>query len=133
MMGKGMREGATTPQDAHFLVVSINHTGRKRGLQEDAMTRFGLAVAAAITAFLSFAPMTASAAAIPAGASAEVARAAQPAVQKAQYYYGRRYYRRPYYRPYRPYYRPYYYGGPRVVCRTVYSYYGPRRVCTRRW
>ena len=40
------------------------------------------------------------------------------------------YYRRPvFYRRY--YYRPYY--RPRIVCRIRYGYWGPRRVCFRRW
>ena len=57
-----------------------------------------------------------------------------------RYYAPRRYYR-PVYRPYRyyrPAYRPYRYVRPRyvrprVVCRVRYGYYGPRRVCYRRW
>jgi hypothetical protein len=32
----------------------------------------------------------------------------------------------------RSYYRPYYYR-PRFVCRIRYTYWGPRRVCWRRW
>ena len=37
-------------------------------------------------------------------------------IEQAQYYYRRPYYRRPV-----------------VVCRTRYTYYGPRRVCARRY
>ncbi len=49
-----------------------------------------------------------------------------------RYYAPRRFYRP--YRVYRPYraYRPFVYR-PRVVCRIRYGYYGPRRVCVRRW
>ena len=62
---------------------------------------------------------------------------------RRRFYYGRPafyrpYYYRPayYYRPRRFYYRPYYYRpvyGPRVVCRIRYGYWGPQRVCFRRW
>jgi hypothetical protein len=88
------------------------------------------------------APAPASAGAVPAAAarSAGALDDARPGLMQKAYYYRRAYrprygyYRRPYYRPYyaRPYYaRPAY--GPRVVCRVQATYYGPRRVCVRRW
>ncbi len=48
------------------------------------------------------------------------------------YYYRRPIYYRRYYRPRRLYYYPRYYR-PRFVCRIRYTYWGPRRVCFRRW
>jgi hypothetical protein len=80
----------------------------------------------------------AAAASMPAAAvrtAGSLDAASQPLLQKA-YYYRRGYYRRPYYRRpaygyRRPYYRPY--GRPRVVCTVRRTYYGPRRVCYRRY
>jgi hypothetical protein len=51
--------------------------------------------------------------------------------RRAYYYRRPVFYRRYYYRPRRFYYRVYY--RPRVVCRIRYGYWGPRRVCFRRW
>ena len=55
--------------------------------------------------------------------------------RRAYYYrrpvFYRRHYYRPYYRPRRFYYPAYY--RPRIVCRIRYGYWGPRRVCFRRW
>ena len=59
------------------------------------------------------------------------------------YGYGRRFYRPRYYYPRRAYYAPRFYRPrrayypyryrPRIVCRIRYTYYGPRRVCFRRY
>lgn len=77
-----------------------------------------------VLAGLSLAPAAATAA--PFGAQADVATTAAPEVEKAQYYYRRRYARPRYYRPryYAPrrYYRPRYYA-PRRAYRPRYRYY----------
>jgi hypothetical protein len=65
------------------------------------------------------APQAASAA--PVSNQSQVGASASTQVEKAQYYYRRRFYRPRYYRPrvfYRPYYRPRHFYRP---------YYGPRR------
>lgn len=86
---------------------------------------------------------SASATPLSSGALAPSAAQATPLVEKSQFYFGvgpSYGYRRPYYGYRRPYYarpvyryrRPYY-ARPRVVCRIRYGYYGPRRVCVRRF
>jgi hypothetical protein len=84
------------------------------------------------------APRPAMAATVPVSAirtAGGVDAATTPLLQKAYYYrrgyYHRPYYRRPVYGYRRPYYRPY--ARPRVVCTIRRTYYGPRRVCYRRW
>ncbi len=100
------------------------------------MKKFALVLAAVFGLIVAAPLMAKPAEAAPAltGAGAVAAEKLVPGqVELAQYYYRRRYYRP--HRVYRrPYYRNYgYYRGPRVVCRVRYTYYGPRRVCTRRW
>lgn len=55
----------------------------------------------------------------------------RPVFRRVYYYRRPVFYRRYYYRPRRFYYPVYY--RPRVVCRIRYGYWGPRRVCFRRW
>jgi hypothetical protein len=86
--------------------------------------KFAAIALAALAALILGAPLTTSTAvAAPAlaGASVPAQENVMPGlVQPAQYYYRRRY-------GYRGYYRP------RYVCRIRYTYYGPRRVCWRRY
>ncbi|MFO1147740.1 MAG: hypothetical protein U1E62_05120 [Alsobacter sp.] len=84
------------------------------------------------------APRPVEAASVPAAAvrSAGSLGQAGPSLLQDAYYYRRGYVRRPYYgRPAYAYRRPYYrpYARPRVVCTVRRTYYGPRRVCYRRW
>jgi hypothetical protein len=109
------------------------------------MKRFYAIALAAMFGLIVGAPLLSKpAAASPAlaGVSAPAALAKTDGLVSSAYYYRRGYYRRGYYRRgyyRRPYYRRYgyygyrrpYYGG--VVCRVRYTYYGPRRVCFRRW
>ncbi|GGH12225.1 hypothetical protein GCM10007036_09890 [Alsobacter metallidurans] len=107
------------------------------------MKRFGMVLSSVFALFLLFtmAPQAAKAAAVTPGAAVQIEKQAPALGEQTQwrrhgyyghrhYYGGPRYYGRRYYRP-RVYYRPAY--RPRVVCRVQYTYYGPRRVCVRRW
>ena len=101
------------------------------------MKRFGMILSGVFALFLmvSMAPQAAKAAAVTPGAAVQIEKQApalgeQTQYRRHRYYGGPRYYGRRYYRP-RVYYRPAY--RPRVVCRVQYTYYGPRRVCVRRW
>lgn len=104
--------------------------------------RLAAMIVAITGGYLGLAGGSASATPLSSGALAPSAAhaTANPLAEKSQFYFGggpyrryrRPYYARPYYRYRRPYYaRPVY--RPRVVCRVRYGYYGPRRVCVRRF
>ena len=98
------------------------------------------ALAAIAAAFL-FSAAPAQATPAQPSTAAALTQDAHDLTRLIQYYEPRRgYYRGPYRYGYgyRPYYgdRGYGYGryrGPRVVCRTRYTAFGPHRVCTRRY
>jgi hypothetical protein len=81
--------------------------------------KFAAIALAALAALILGAPLTTSSAVgapALAGASVPAQEHVKPGlVEPAQYYYRRRYYR------------------PRYYCRIRYTYYGPRRVCFRRY
>ena len=100
------------------------------------MKRLGVILSGVFALFLvfSFTPQAANAAALNPAAAVQIDKQAPALGQKTQWhhgYYHRRYYGPRYYHRPRYYYRPVY--RPRVVCRVRYTYYGPRRVCVRRW
>lgn len=111
--------------------------------------RLAALIVAITGGYLGLAGGLASATPLSSGALAPgAAQVASPLLEKSQFYFGvgpgygyqRPYYARPAYGYRRPYYarpvygyrRPYY-ARPRVVCRVRYGYYGPRRVCVRRF